>query len=72
MVFYSVNQILGNNAALALLTEVDQALDLVQLADDNETVSHLQKHCETIKIAAPQQLYQLGIVLQLFKMIAAC
>lgn len=56
---------------LALLSEVNRALDAVQLADDDDSVPlmELQRHCEAVDLAAQLQLYQLDIALQTFKMI---
>ncbi|KAG5716573.1 hypothetical protein E4T56_gene16218 [Termitomyces sp. T112] len=63
----------GSKAALALLFQVNVALDAVALAKDNSSVSHvdLQKHHDAIDLAAQQQLYTLNLSLQTFKLIPA-
>ncbi|KNZ78263.1 hypothetical protein J132_01242 [Termitomyces sp. J132] len=63
----------GSKAALAVLFQVDMALDAMALAKDNTSVSHadLQKHCDAINLATQQQLYALNLSLQTFKLILA-
>ncbi|KAG6894543.1 hypothetical protein C0993_011274 [Termitomyces sp. T159_Od127] len=58
----------GSDAALALLAQVDTALEAVQLADDGDQVpcAELQKHHDAIDQAAQRQLYLLDIALQTF------
>ncbi|KAG6862658.1 hypothetical protein C0993_002171, partial [Termitomyces sp. T159_Od127] len=62
----------GSNAALALLAQVDTALEAVQLAEDGDQVLHaeLQKHCDTVDQAVQRQLYLLNIALQTFHAIS--
>ncbi|KAG5715758.1 hypothetical protein E4T56_gene13723 [Termitomyces sp. T112] len=64
----------SSEAALALLSQVNAALDAIALAKDDTSVSHanLQKHCDAINLAAQQQLYALDLSLQTFKLISAC
>ncbi|KAG5350058.1 hypothetical protein C0989_000423 [Termitomyces sp. Mn162] len=59
------NHKVGSKAALALLSQVDMALDAVAFAKDNSSVSHanLQKHCDAVDLAAQQQLYALDLLL---------
>ncbi|KNZ82098.1 hypothetical protein J132_08281 [Termitomyces sp. J132] len=63
----------GSEAALALLSQVDVALDAVALAKDDTSVSraNLQKHHDAVNLAAQQQLYTLDLLLQTFKLILA-
>ncbi|KAG5336979.1 hypothetical protein C0989_011317, partial [Termitomyces sp. Mn162] len=63
----------SSKATLALLFQIDMALDAVALAKDDSSVSHtnLQKHCDAIDLAAQQQLYALDLSLQIFKLILA-
>ncbi|KAG6858965.1 hypothetical protein C0993_004787, partial [Termitomyces sp. T159_Od127] len=58
----------GSNAALALLAQVDTALEAVQLANDGDQVpcAELQKHRDAVDQAAQRQLYLLDIALQTF------
>ncbi|KAG6862814.1 hypothetical protein C0993_001383 [Termitomyces sp. T159_Od127] len=58
----------GSDAALALLAQVDTALEAVQLADDGDQVprAELQKHRDAVNQAAQRQLYLLDIALQTF------
>ncbi|KAG5348816.1 hypothetical protein C0989_007963, partial [Termitomyces sp. Mn162] len=69
---YSLQPV-GSEAALALLFQVDVALDAVALAKDDTSVSHanLQKHHDAVDLAAQQQLYTLDLLLQTFKLILA-
>ncbi|KAG6875773.1 hypothetical protein C0993_007487 [Termitomyces sp. T159_Od127] len=62
----------GSDAALALLAQVDTALEAVQLAKDGDQVprAKLQKHHDTIDQAVQRQLYLLDIVLQTFHAIS--
>ncbi|KAG5719747.1 hypothetical protein E4T56_gene18569 [Termitomyces sp. T112] len=62
----------GSEAVLSLLSQVDAALETVQLANDNALLPHadLQKHCEAVQLAAQQQLYSLDIALQVYKLIS--
>ncbi|KNZ76442.1 hypothetical protein J132_10417 [Termitomyces sp. J132] len=55
----------GSKAALALLSQVDMALDAMALTEDDTSVSHadLQKHCDAVNLAAQQQLYTLNLLL---------
>ncbi|KNZ74505.1 hypothetical protein J132_06459 [Termitomyces sp. J132] len=64
----------GNEAALALLTQVNAALDAMALAKDNSSnlCTNLQKHCDAVNLTAQQQLYALDLLLQTFKLILAC
>ncbi|KAG5348654.1 hypothetical protein C0989_009175 [Termitomyces sp. Mn162] len=64
----------GSEAVLSLLSQVDTALETVQLADDDALLpcANLQKHCEAIQLAAQQQLYSLDIALQVYKLILVC
>ncbi|KAG5335714.1 hypothetical protein C0989_000564 [Termitomyces sp. Mn162] len=57
----------GSKAALALVSQVDAALDAMALTKDDTSVSHtnLQKHCDAVNLATQQQL-------QTFKLISAC
>ncbi|KAG6862624.1 hypothetical protein C0993_002329, partial [Termitomyces sp. T159_Od127] len=61
----------GSNAALALLAQVDTALEVVQLAKSGNQVprAELQKHCDAVSQAMQHQLYLLDILLQTFHMI---
>ncbi|KAG6862815.1 hypothetical protein C0993_001382 [Termitomyces sp. T159_Od127] len=58
----------GSDAALALLAQVDTALEAVQLADDGDQVprAELQKHRNAVDQATQRQLYLLDIALQTF------
>ncbi|KAG6893907.1 hypothetical protein C0993_012720 [Termitomyces sp. T159_Od127] len=62
----------GSDAALALLAQVDTALEAVQLADDGDQVprAELQKHRDAVDQAAQRQLYLLDIALQTFRAIS--
>ncbi|KAG6881210.1 hypothetical protein C0993_002378, partial [Termitomyces sp. T159_Od127] len=62
----------GSDAALALLAQVDTALETVQLAEDGDQVLHaeLQKHRDAVDQAAQCQLYLLDIALQTFRAIS--
>ncbi|KAG6860073.1 hypothetical protein C0995_016179 [Termitomyces sp. Mi166 len=64
----------GSDAVLALLGQVDAALNAMQLMEDNPTTlySELEKHCEAVDLAAQHQLYSLDIALQTYKLISAC
>ncbi|KAG5726039.1 hypothetical protein E4T56_gene1255 [Termitomyces sp. T112] len=55
----SASHKVGSEAALALLTQVDTALDAVALAEDNSFIScaDLQKHCNAVNLAAQQWLF---------------
>ncbi|KAG5348835.1 hypothetical protein C0989_007866, partial [Termitomyces sp. Mn162] len=58
---------LGSNAVLALLGQIDVALENRLLDEDNATpLAELQKHCEAIDLAAQRQLYSLDLGLQTF------
>ncbi|KAG5728698.1 hypothetical protein E4T56_gene18649 [Termitomyces sp. T112] len=61
----------GNEAVLSLLSQVDAALEAVQLADNNTLLPYadLQKHHDAIQLAAQQQLYSLNIALQTYRLI---
>ncbi|KAG6894078.1 hypothetical protein C0993_012403 [Termitomyces sp. T159_Od127] len=61
----------GSNAALALLAQVDTALEAVQLANDGDQVprAELQKHHDAVDQATQRQLYLLDIALQTFRAI---
>ncbi|KAG5349983.1 hypothetical protein C0989_000915, partial [Termitomyces sp. Mn162] len=63
----------GSEAALALLSQVDVALDAMALTKNDTSVSHadLQKHRDAVDLAAQQQLYALDLLLQTFKLILA-
>ncbi|KAG6896789.1 hypothetical protein C0993_008025 [Termitomyces sp. T159_Od127] len=62
----------GSDAALALLAQVDTALEVVQLAESSDQVPHaeLQKHHDVVNQAVQCQLYLLNILLQTFHMIS--
>ncbi|KNZ74852.1 hypothetical protein J132_05939 [Termitomyces sp. J132] len=56
----------GSEAMLSLLSQVDAALETVQLANDDALLprADLQKHREAVQLAAQQQLYSLNIAFQ--------
>ncbi|KAG6881948.1 hypothetical protein C0993_012429 [Termitomyces sp. T159_Od127] len=62
----------GSNVALALLAQVNTALEAVQLAKSSDQVPHaeLQKHHDAIDQAMQCQLYLLDIALQTFHVIS--
>ncbi|KAG5348762.1 hypothetical protein C0989_008432, partial [Termitomyces sp. Mn162] len=55
-----------SEAMLSLLSQVDAALETVQLANDDALLprADLQKHREAVQLAAQQQLYSLNIAFQ--------
>ncbi|KAG5348900.1 hypothetical protein C0989_007289, partial [Termitomyces sp. Mn162] len=64
----------GSKAVLSLLSQVDAALEAVQLANNNTLLlcANLQKHHDAIQLAAQQQLYSLDIALQTYRLILTC
>ncbi|KAG5349133.1 hypothetical protein C0989_005691 [Termitomyces sp. Mn162] len=64
----------GSKAVLLLLSQVNAALEAIQLADNRTLLPHtnLQKHCNAIHLSMQQQLYSLDITLQTYKLILAC
>ena len=60
----------GSKALLALLSQVDVAIESIQLSDNPSAVpqSQLQKHCASIKLAVQQQLLALDLGLQTYKL----
>ncbi|KAG5348800.1 hypothetical protein C0989_008081 [Termitomyces sp. Mn162] len=58
---------LGSNAMLALLGQINMALENRLLDKDNATpLAELQKHHKAIDLAVQQQLYSLDLGLQTF------
>ncbi|KAG6883066.1 hypothetical protein C0993_008003, partial [Termitomyces sp. T159_Od127] len=62
----------GSNAVLALLAQVDTALEAVQLVENGDQVprAKLQKHHDAVDQAMQRQLYLLDIALQTFHAIS--
>ena len=60
----------GSKALLALLSQVDVAIESIQLSDNPSVVPHsqLQKHHNSIELAAQQQLLALDLGLQTYKL----
>ncbi|KAG6874611.1 hypothetical protein C0992_007316 [Termitomyces sp. T32_za158] len=62
----------GSDAVLALLSQVDTALEAMPVIDDGATTSQseLQKYRDAVELAAQQQLYVLDILMQVYKLVS--